>query len=528
MFAINKKGDEFLYKALYRKWRSSRFKDVIGQEPITTTLKNQIINEQISHAYIFTGTRGTGKTSCAKILAKAVNCLNNIDGEPCGVCEVCDGIEKGSIMDVVEMDAASNNKVDDIRFLKEELQYTPSKTKYRVYIIDEVHMLSISAFNSLLKVMEEPPSYVIFILATTEIHKVPTTILSRCQRYDFKRIKTQYIKELLLSISKKEDIKLLEDGANAIALISDGGMRDALSMLDLLSSGNNEIDEYYVKKTCGIADKEHIFFIIEHISNKSLDKIILKLNEIYQDGATPKFILEQMLIIFRNILISQFTNNYYDLIGCLNEEKDFYETMKKSFSKNDIIFFIEILTTGIDKMINSVSKKIDMEIAVIKIFNGNVKVSEKVTPKDKSKVIKVKEETNIIQAQSLVNKVKEPLGEKGELINEPAVSIENWGEIVSKIIKQNPAIGGVMADSLGYKQGEYVLIKSSNEVLFKLLRQSANARDSIRQVVQDIMGYSYKLGPYKNDAQEELVTTEDPINGLIDKVLKDKIEYIES
>ena len=213
-----------MYKALYRTWRPTVFDDVVGQEQIITTLKNQVNDKKIAHAYIFTGTRGTGKTSCAKILAKAINCENPQNGNPCCECKICVGIDNGSVLDITEMDAASNNRVDDVRILRDELNYTPSQSKYRVYIIDEVHMLSISAFNALLKVMEEPPSYVVFILATTESHKVPTTILSRCQRFDFKRISVPNLEKRLKHISEKENIKLEDTGATSLAILADGGM----------------------------------------------------------------------------------------------------------------------------------------------------------------------------------------------------------------------------------------------------------------------------------------------------------------
>ena len=218
-----------MYRALYRKWRPQRFEDVVGQRAIVTALKNQITANRVGHAYLFTGVRGTGKTTCAKIFAKAVNCLHPVNGDPCGECEICRGIDNGSILDVVEMDAASNNGVDDIRDLRDETAYTPSACKYKVYIIDEVHMLSTAAFNALLKTLEEPPAHVIFILATTEIQKVPATILSRCQRYDFTRIGPEDIARRVEYIAGEEKLELTPDGAELIARLADGALRDALS-----------------------------------------------------------------------------------------------------------------------------------------------------------------------------------------------------------------------------------------------------------------------------------------------------------
>ena len=241
------------YQALYRKYRPVTFSDVIGQEHITTTLKNELYSNKIVHAYLFTGTRGTGKTTCAKILAKAVNCLSPKDGDPCGECEMCQAIANGEVTDIYEIDAASNNGVDDIRDLRDQVNFLPSMGKYRVYIIDEVHMLSLPAFNALLKTLEEPPEHVIFILATTEVHKLPATILSRCQRFDFRRIDPEKICERIQSIAQLEGLTVTDDAATLIAAAADGGMRDALSILDLCLFNNTNIDEDVVASVCAMA-----------------------------------------------------------------------------------------------------------------------------------------------------------------------------------------------------------------------------------------------------------------------------------
>ena len=242
-----------MYRALYRKWRPQRFADVVGQTAIVTALQNQISAGRIGHAYLFTGTRGTGKTTCAKIFAKAVNCLDTSSPDPCGECEICKGIDSGSVMDIIEMDAASNNGVDDIRDLRDEVAYLPSVCKYKVYIIDEVHMLSTAAFNALLKTMEEPPEHVIFILATTEVQKVPVTILSRCQRYDFTRITADDIAGRLLYVAGQEKIELDENAAQLIGRLADGAMRDALSILDTCAGVTAKIDADVVRRNIGRA-----------------------------------------------------------------------------------------------------------------------------------------------------------------------------------------------------------------------------------------------------------------------------------
>ena len=250
-----------MYRALYRKWRPQRFEDVVGQRGIVTALRNQIATGRVGHAYLFTGVRGTGKTTCAKIFAKAVNCLHPVNGDPCGECEICKGIDNGSLLGVVEMDAASNNGVDDIRDLRDETAYTPSACQYKVYIIDEVHMLSTAAFNALLKTLEEPPAHVIFILATTEIQKVPATILSRCQRYDFTRIGPEDIARRVEYIAGEEKLELTSDGAELIARLADGALRDALSILDTCAGVTAKIDADVVRRMAGVTDRSYLFQI---------------------------------------------------------------------------------------------------------------------------------------------------------------------------------------------------------------------------------------------------------------------------
>ena len=250
-----------MYRALYRKWRPQRFEDVVAQRGIVTALRNQIATGRVGHAYLFTGVRGTGKTTCAKIFAKAVNCLHPQNGDPCGECEICRGIDNGSILDVVEMDAASNNGVDDIRDLRDETAYTPSACHYKVYIIDEVHMLSTAAFNALLKTLEEPPAHVIFILATTEIQKVPATILSRCQRYDFTRIGPEDIAQRVEYIAGQEGLELSGEGAELISRLADGAMRDALSILDTCAGVTAKIDADVVRRMAGVTDRSYLFHI---------------------------------------------------------------------------------------------------------------------------------------------------------------------------------------------------------------------------------------------------------------------------
>ena len=273
------------YQAIYRKWRPIVFEDVVGQSHITETLKNQLENGRTSHAYLFCGTRGTGKTTCAKVLSRAVNCINPQNGNPCNECEVCRGIIDGSIMDVTEMDAASNNGVDDIRDIKDDINYVASNAKYTVYIIDEVHMLSTSAFNALLKTLEEPPEYVIFILATTEAHKIPITILSRCQRYDFKRISIDTISGRLLDLMEREQIEVEERAIRYIAKAADGSMRDALSLLDQCIAFylGQKLTYDHVLEVLGAVDTEVFSKLLREVLNKDVTKVLATLEELIMD-----------------------------------------------------------------------------------------------------------------------------------------------------------------------------------------------------------------------------------------------------
>ena len=291
-----------MYKALYRKWRPNTFDDLIGQPHITETLKRQLINERLSHAYLFVGTRGTGKTSSAKILAKAVNCEDLQAGNPCNLCPACVGIDAGSILDVEELDAASNNGVDHVRALRDEAVFTPTMLKKRVYIIDEVHMLSIAAFNALLKILEEPPAHLMFILATTEMHKVPATILSRCQRYAFRRVPASEITGRLKAVAGWETINLTDEAAALLAQLADGSMRDALALLDQCS-GQETVDEAAVRAVVGLSGKEDILALLTAIVEQNTEKAISIVNELYYAGKGMETLLGELSTLMRDVLL---------------------------------------------------------------------------------------------------------------------------------------------------------------------------------------------------------------------------------
>ena len=364
-----------MYRALYRKWRPSDFDDVYGQPHITKTLKNELMTGRISHAYLFTGSRGTGKTTCAKILSKAVNCPNLKDGNPCNECEICKGIDNGSIMDVIEIDAASNNGVDNIRDLREETNFTPAVTKYRVYIIDEVHMLSIGAFNALLKTLEEPPSHVIFILATTEIHKLPSTILSRCQRFDFKRIPPQDIIARLKYVAEKENVTITDSAANLIANVADGGMRDALSLMDRCLSLTNDIDEAAVSDAAGIAGTVHLFRFSDYIASADFTNALKLVSELHSASCDIEIICTGLSEHFRNIMVAKTVRDCSGLIICPEAELENYRNEAAKFSVSKILQCLEILAQTSKTLKTASNKKIQLEAAVIKMCDIRDNVS---------------------------------------------------------------------------------------------------------------------------------------------------------
>ena len=292
-----------MYQALYRKWRPKAFADVVGQEHITQTLRRQAAQGRLSHAYLFTGTRGTGKTTCAKILAKAVNCQHPVDGDPCNQCQACLGIDNGSLLDVLELDAASNNGVDHVRALRDEAVYSPASVRYRVYIIDEVHMLSTAAFNALLKILEEPPAHLIFILATTELHKVPATILSRCQRFAFRRIRPQDIAQRLRYVAGQEGMALDEDAAELLARLSDGALRDALSLLDQCGASGGAIDTGRVLDVLGLAGNVQTAELMGCVLRREVKEALLLLDRLYRGGKDVGALLSELSTLTRDLLI---------------------------------------------------------------------------------------------------------------------------------------------------------------------------------------------------------------------------------
>ena len=356
-----------MYRALYRKWRPQRFEDVVGQRAIVAALKNQVAAGRVGHAYLFTGVRGTGKTTCAKIFAKAVNCLDPQNGDPCGQCPVCRGIDDGSILDVVEMDAASNNGVDDIRDLRDETAYTPSICRYKVYIIDEVHMLSTAAFNALLKTLEEPPAHVIFILATTEIQKVPATIRSRCQRYDFTRISPEDIAGRVAQVAGAEGLALTEGAAGLIARLADGALRDALSILDTCAGVTGQIDEDVVRRMAGVTDRSYLFRMSDALAARDAASALAELAALRQQSVDVKRLTEELIAHYRSLMLAALPGGRELLSVVSPEEEDLYLAKGPALGQREAVRAIRALGGALEHMARGSDQRIELELALFNL-----------------------------------------------------------------------------------------------------------------------------------------------------------------
>ncbi len=422
-----------IYRVLYRKWRPKVFSDVIGQPQVTTTIASQVKENRLSHAYLFTGSRGTGKTTCAKIFSKAVNCLNPVNGDPCNECEICRGIDSGSVLDIVEIDAASNRGIEDIRILRDEVNFTPSQAKYRVYIIDEVHMLTIEAFNALLKTLEEPPEHVKFILATTEVHKLPATILSRCQRFDFRRIEPQFIAERLKYVAREEGAELSHDAAMLIARIADGGMRDALSLLDRCISVSESVDVDTVSSSAGLMGREHIYSLVRAIAASDTAKCLMILDELHKGSCDTERLVTELIDRFRGFLIVKTVGSPENLLVCTEEELAEIKEIASLFTKETVLYALNILTAAADAMRRTQNRRIEAEMALIRLTRPETDESaaalsvriaqlEKEIELLKRNGVSVVRETAVrpeVQVPSVQNVVTEPVSEFNDDVPPP-------------------------------------------------------------------------------------------------------------
>lgn len=550
-----------MYQVLYRKYRPRVFSDVYGQDHVTSTLKNEIQNGRVSHAYLFTGSRGTGKTTCAKILAKAVNCEHNVNGEPCNECEVCKGLDNGSIYDVVEIDAASNNGVDNIRELRDETNYAPSRGKYRVYIIDEVHMLSTGAFNALLKTLEEPPAHVIFILATTEVHKLPATILSRCQRFDFKRIQPETMAVRLKEVAGIEGLELDDDAAILIARIADGALRDGLSVLDQCAGRSKSITASLVSEVAGLAGREAMYRLSDCVANRDSNSAMSIISDLYQNSFDMERLCVEMINHFRNLLVAKTVRKSRELIICTDDEYNTIIEASKGFSVESIVFALDLLQSTLVKIKGGATARIEMEMVFIKLcepkmeesiaslldrisrlenaVKGGTVVQANPTAPVKTEVSEptpiqpqvtneepepepefaepdsVQEDTAVDESAPVEPTQPAPQQEAPAKSSNETVEFMQWGEFMDVLHRTNIPLFGVLNGSKGYVRGEYFLLDSPNPAVRDFIKLPIHSK-SIKSALLEVTGTNYKLGLFKRTS-EQSAPKRDPLEDLINQ-----------
>ena len=550
-----------MYQVLYRKYRPQVFSDVVGQEHITTTLASEIESGKLSHAYLFTGSRGTGKTTCAKILAKAVNCLHPNGGNPCGECEVCRGIDSGAILDVVEIDAASNNGVDNIRDIREESSFAPVNCKFRVYIIDEVHMLSIGAFNALLKTLEEPPAHVKFILATTEVHKLPVTILSRCQRFDFRRVAPEAMISRMQYIASQEGFTLDDDAAVLIARLADGGMRDALSTLDQCIGQSSHVTAELVTKVAGMTGRDHLFALSDAVASGDAAKAMELLDRLYAASCDMERLCADLTLHFRNLMIVKTVKAAGDVLICTAQELEDYRAQSKRFTLEAILACIDALQTAGANIKKGVNRRIELEMTLLRM--ATPAVSDDLTAL-RSRLAAVERALRSGTAISVPSApaAPQPQPERQPQAPSPAPQepprdddppppeepapqtapvpqpeppanrpqatpsaepqadrrFDLWPQVLTELSEINKPLWGVLMNSGAVLRGDFVLIQSENPALPVFIKSGNHARD-IREAVLRVTGQKLRLGIFSRP-QAEQPQDKPPEPSPLDAILK--------
>lgn len=573
-----------MYQVLYRKYRPRVFADVYGQDHVTSTLKNEIKEGRISHAYLFTGSRGTGKTTCAKILAKAVNCPNAVDGEPCNACEICKGLDSGTIYDVVEIDAASNNGVDNIRDLREEVNYTPTRGKYRVYIIDEVHMLSTGAFNALLKTLEEPPAHVIFILATTEVHKLPATILSRCQRFDFKRIQPETMAVRLQQVAGLEGMELAPDAATLIARIADGALRDGLSILDQCAGRSKQITAQLVSEVAGLAGREALYRLSDAVLARDSSAAVEELAQLHENSYDMERLCVEMINHFRNFMMVKTVKKSRELIICTDDEYKHIEESAGQFTLAQILRGLDLFQSTLVKIKGGATPRIEMEMAFIRLCEPKLEtdpdaINQRLSALERAvqngvpaapvkTVQSPAPASRPAPAQPTVPPTSQPtpaaaapapepepvapaeptptpMAEPAPVQPEPPVPLEpaaaapspapaadseqklfmQWADLMEILHRTDIALFGVLSGSQGYTRGEFFLIDSPNPTIKEFIKISTHAK-AIRAALHELTGHNYKLGLFKKKSTEQ-APRRDPLEDLLSKARENHIQIEE-
>ncbi len=540
-----------MYQALYRKYRPKTFDEVVGQEPITTTLKNEIGTGRPAHAYLFMGSRGTGKTTCSRLVAKAVNCLAPEGGNPCNACESCIGIDNGSLVDVVEIDAASNNGVENIRELREEAVFLPNMAKFRVYIIDEVHMLSAGAFNALLKIMEEPPPHVLFVLATTEVHKVPATILSRCQRFDFRPIPSDIIAKRLMQVAGQEQISLEEDAAVLIGRLADGGMRDALSLLDLCASHSSDVTVRTVSAATGLAGQETLFDLCDAVLAQDSSAALEIVGLMGQQTVEYDRLCQQLIAHYRNLMVAKGSKNPGDLIVCLPETLERYIAQAKRSRMSQIVRGLGVLSEALSAMTKTPHRKTELEMAAIRLcdpsldatnealierlerleaglISGAVAVQpaapKPAAPKKTQPAAPQPAAQSPAPAQTAAQPdVAPPSPSEAPSTGSAdgdATPFDGWKQVLAFLAKRNGPLCGFLTGSTAYLQGGRVLIDSKNTMFLELVRNSEKAREDLKQCIAQVTGKPLGIGPYVANEAAPQAGSANPLESILQEAQK--------
>lgn len=472
-----------MYKAWYRKWRPTTFDEVCGQNQVTDILKYQVANHKASHAYLFCGSRGTGKTSCAKILARALNCESPQNGNPCNNCYACKSILNGTTTDVIEIDAASNNGVDNVRDIKEEIHFTPAELSYRVYIIDEVHMMSPSAFNALLKTLEEPPAHAVFVLATTELHKLPSTIISRCQRYDFRRLPSAVLVDRMKEIARVEKIDLTDDGALVIARMAQGGMRDTVSLLELCAGMHTTIDEKLVTATLGAGSRNETVQLVQAVANKNYDAIFSKISEIVMDSRDLSVFWQELIDTYRDIAVVKTSAKAKEYLDLTDLECRVLKECADRFSMETLIYHSKLLEDALTLMQRvGAAKRSCAEMALLRMCEPKLSASPEamlarisdleeslalmklgISPgKSAENEEKTKAEQKNLPDAKVETETRVPDGkvrqtEEIKQVKENTASVQPlsyWQDIVERLVEQKGALSGFLQNSSAYTGGE--------------------------------------------------------------------------
>ena len=530
-----------MYQALYRKWRPRTFSDVSGQETVTTALKNELKTGRLSHAYLFTGCRGTGKTTCAKILAKAVNCLHPVDGDPCNECDICRGIDNGSILDVTEIDAASNNGVDSIRDLRDEVAFTPASGSYRVYIIDEVHMLSAGAFNALLKTLEEPPAHVIFILATTEVHKLPATILSRCQRFDFGRIRPEEIAARIHYVAGQEGLTVTPDAAMLLARLADGALRDALSLLDQCASVATNIDMDTVTQVTGMAGQDTLAALSDCVLRQDAAGALAQVDLLYRSAKDMERLCAEWVAYLRNLMILHSVADAGELVVAGPEELAKMREQAARLGLPTILHMMEVLQGALDRLRGGVSRRVEMEMAVIRLCDPKLddtkaallhrldaleaRVSAGVVAAPvtaPASVAEVPAPAAIPAPAEEPAPIPAPAAEVMAPIPAPAAPAEpegevpfaQWPAVLERLAVSNLPMYGFLRDTAAVQDGGTLIICISNPLLAQMIKEGGN-RQSLVDAIQQVAGRTFAMKLRRAQKVEKTDTAPDPLSSLL-------------